>query len=83
MNFASIGPLDLQVALLVDSIWRPFRAQRPFRARRSEVIVPGLKPWAEFSSPFGACPSALGMTGAKHLLRGTKHPEPPYYAKQI
>jgi hypothetical protein len=51
MNFASIGPLDLQVALLVDSIWRPFRA------RLSEVIVPGLKPWAEFSSPFGACPS--------------------------
>ncbi len=77
MNFASIGPLDLQVALLVDSIWRPFRA------RRSEVIVPGLKPWLSSLAPSGHALRATGMTGAEHLLRGTKHPEPPYNAKQI
>jgi hypothetical protein len=35
-------------ALLVRSICRPFRARRPWSR------FPGLKPWAESSSPFGA-----------------------------
>jgi hypothetical protein len=38
-------------ALLVDSMWRPFRA------RRAGVRFPGLKPWAESCCPFGAGPS--------------------------
>jgi hypothetical protein len=32
----------------------PRSISRPFRARRSGRLVPGLKPWAEPSSPFGA-----------------------------
>jgi hypothetical protein len=40
-------------ALLVDSIWRPFRA------RRSGRRFPGLKPSAESCSPFGA--GSLGL----------------------
>jgi hypothetical protein len=59
MNFASIvrkmGVGDCQVlqlestsALLVDLIWRPFMG------RRSGGRFPGLKPWAESRSPFGA-----------------------------
>ena len=33
---------------------------RPFRARRSGWRFPGLKPWAESSSPFGARPFVPG-----------------------
>src|ERR1700722_16505308 len=44
---ATIGPT---FALLVRSICRPFRAN--LSGRR----FPGLKPWAESSSPFGAQP---------------------------
>ena len=48
MNFASIIAQNESSAWLLDSIWRPFRAHR------SGWPVPGLKPWAEFCSPFGA-----------------------------
>jgi hypothetical protein len=66
VNFASIvtqnesvqlrgSPLDnwTTSALLVDSICA-------FRARRCGGALPGLKPWAEFFSPFGACLRATG-----------------------
>jgi hypothetical protein len=66
VNFASIvtqnesvqlrgSPLDnwTTSVLLVDSICA-------FRARRCGGALPGLKPWAEFFSPFGACLRATG-----------------------
>jgi hypothetical protein len=72
MNFASIVRQmrvgNCQVlqsestsALLVNSIWRSFRA------RRSGGRFPGLKPWAESCSPFGAGSSGRRMTGAKEM----------------
>jgi hypothetical protein len=50
--------LNSTTALLVGSIWRPFRAHR------SGSEFPALKPWAEASSPFGQ-KSSVAMEAAR------------------
>jgi hypothetical protein len=48
LKHVAIGHYNPPSALLVRSIWRPFRAHC------SGGRFPGLKPWAESSRPFGA-----------------------------
>jgi hypothetical protein len=60
--------LEPTFGLLIHSICRPFRA------RRSGWRFPGLKPWAESSSPFGAKTSRrdfLQMSNRPCRLRAT------------
>jgi hypothetical protein len=48
---AKIGPSDPTSALSGPSIWRPLQGASPLGGQ-----FPGLKPWAEVCSPFGAAP---------------------------
>jgi hypothetical protein len=64
------GNLEPTFELLIHSICRPFRA------RRSGWRIPGLKPWAESSSPFGAKTSRrdfLQMSNRPWPLRATEY----------